>query len=255
MNQFLLGCLPFAHPTTPPSSVWVCDVVGKIERIIYLYAVHIKQQLTNSQIFTMNHKKSNVERCVFCNSASHHMTRCNSNMNGRRELLDKRWNCMMHDLCPDFKLLRANELRYIAYHYAQYLTVVHDPTQRTTRHYNRKYMLRPIPLDYSKKKMINELVYRWHAFRKQRDLAKNPPENSEDDECPICYDTMKSCKWSYPTSSWEINRDDVITTECNHTYCTRCWNEHLEKSSRWTHYSTRRYVSCPMCRHEIPADP
>ena len=106
-----------------------------------------------------------------------------------------------------------------------------------------------------KKKMINELVYRWHGFKKQHDLAKTPPENSEDDECPICYDTMKSCKWSYPTSSWEINRDDVITTECNHTYCTRCWNEHLEKSSRWTHYSTRRYVSCPMCRHVIPADP
>ena len=207
----------------------------------------------------MNHKKSTVERCVFCNSASHHMTRCNSNMNGRRELLDKGWNCMMHDFCPDFHLLRANELRYVAYHYAQYLTVVHGPTHRTTRHYNRKYMLSPIPLDYSKKKMINELVYRWNGFKKQRDLAKTPPEISEDDECPICYNNMKSFKWSYHTSSWEINRDDVITTECNHTYCTRCWNEHIEKSSRWTHASTSnnlvRYVCCPMCRHEIPATP
>jgi len=223
---------------------------------IFICSAHQTTTVNYSQIFTMNRKKSDVERCVFCNSASHHMTRCNSNLNGRRGMLDKEWwNCMMHTDRPDFHLLRANELRYVAYHYAQYLTVIHGPTHRTTRHYNRKYMLSPIPLDYSKKKMINELVYRWHAFKKQRDLKKKTPERSEDDECPICYENITSFKWCYHTSSWKINRDDVITTECNHTYCTRCWNEHIEKSSRWTHYPTRKSVSCPMCRHEMPADP
>jgi len=224
-----------------------------------VYAIHIKQLTNYSQLFTMKYKKCDVERCVFCNSASHHMVKCNSNMNGRRKMLDEWWNCMMHDLCPDFNLLYANELRYVAYHYAQYLTVVHASTQITSRHYNRKYMLRPIPLEYSKKKMVGALVSRWHAFRNQRDLAKTPPEKPEDNECPICYEDMTtSFKWSYPTSSWEITRD-VITTECNHTYCTRCWVEHLVKSSRWTHASTSnnlvRCVCCPMCRHEIPADP
>ena len=61
-----------------------------------------------------------AKRCEFCNSASHTMHRCNSNMNGHKDDLDKGWSCMMDPTCPKFEMLRANELRYIAYHYAQY---------------------------------------------------------------------------------------------------------------------------------------
>jgi len=181
------------------------------------------------------------KRCELCNCASHTMQRCNSNMNGRRAFLDKGWNCMMWAKCPDFGLLRANELRYVAYHFVQYEKSVRFMPQKTTQHYNQKFRLRPIPLTLSKKQMIHALVQRWTGFQPVRDLYKNPPTPGDDgDDCPICLDSIvSSYNWSYETASW---KGKYVTTACKHRFCTTCWNHHTKNNN---------HVYCPMCRHLI----
>jgi hypothetical protein len=194
-----------------------------------------------------------AKRCEFCNSASHTMYSCNSNMNGRRESLDRGWNCMMDEECPNFYKLHVNELRYVAYHYAEYENAVHCSYQKATQHYNRKFRLRPIPLSLSKKQMIHALEQRWNGFQSVRDLYKNPP-TVDGDDCPICLESVASYDWSYETASW---KEDCVTTVCKHRFCTKCWNHHIEKNSRysgsrWAYTDDdRKHVCCPMCRHEI----
>ena len=201
----------------------------------------------------MPRKNRGTKRCEFCNSASHTMYNCNSNMNGRKDCLDSGWNCMMDPDCPRFYMLQANELRYVAYHYAQYENAVHCSDQKTTQHYNQKFRLRPIPLSLSKKQMIHALVQRWNGFQPVRDLYKNPPTPGDDgDDCPICLDpVVGSYDWSYETASW---KGKYVTTVCKHRFCTKCWDEHIVRNSRlmmrWRQ-QTITYVSCPMCRHEI----
>ena len=200
--------------------------------------------------------KRGAKRCEFCNSASHTMHNCNSTMNGQKGILDKGWCCMMDPDCPKFELLRANELRYIAYHYAQYENAVHCSDQRTTQHYNQKFRLRPIPLSLSKKQMIHALVQRWTGFQQVRDLHKNPPTQVDGDDCPICLDSVVGTyAWSCETSSW---KDDRVTTVCKHQFCKKCWNHHVEKNSKYSFNECNNellgltmHVCCPMCRHKV----
>ena len=133
----------------------------------------------------MNQSLTSV-RCVFCNSLSHKMDNCNSSFNGRRELLDAGWCCLMDGGCPKFYRLAANELRYVAYHYAAYEGAVHDWKQKNTQHYNRKFRFRPVDLSLSKAQLIKELVRRWEGMQPVRDLYQNEPVPTEGDDCPIC---------------------------------------------------------------------
>jgi hypothetical protein len=200
-----------------------------------------------------NGTKQMATRCVFCNSLSHKMTNCNSNMNGRREYLDQGWDCMMHSLCPDFNSLRSNELRYVAYHYVQYTGAVHSSDCKTSQHYNRKYGLNPIPLSFSKTKMVNELVRRWHAFGDVRALSTTPPEQPDDD-CPICLESMTSYKWSNNIASWKLVLDKKFTTVCNHSFCKSCFNTHIERNCSVVHdcrNGSLRCVDCPYCRRKL----
>jgi hypothetical protein len=205
--------------------------------------------------------KRGAKRCEFCNSASHTMYKCNSNMNGLRESLDNNGcNCMMDSVCPKFEMLQANQLRYIAYHYAQYENAIHCAGQVTTQHYNQKFKLRPIPLTLSKKQMVHALVQRWTGFQTVRGLYNNPSTQVDDgDDCPICLDpVVSSYKWSYETSSW---KGKCVTTACKHRFCTTCWNSHIERNSRHSGWwradgngdrvVQRVHICCPMCRHEI----
>lgn len=196
-------------------------------------------------------------RCVFCNSSSHKMEQCNSNFNGRRQFLNLGWDFLMHTECPNFKTLAANELRYVAYKFAAYEGAIHDCHEKTTQQYNRKFKYRPVDLTLSKTQMIKELTRRWEGFQHVRELSKNKPEPTEDDECPICLDcATTSYKWAYNISNWVKSSDKVIT-ECKHSFCKTCWRTLLEKSNNQFHYWVgREYkvdicVSCPMCRHQI----
>jgi hypothetical protein len=202
-------------------------------------------------------KKEKV-RCVFCNSLSHKMEKCNSTLNGRRNHLDQGWDFQMHDECPNFELLAVNELRYVAWHYAEYEGAIHDWSKKTTQQYNRKFKFRPIDLTLSRRQLIKELVRRWEVFQPVRDLVKNKPEpTEEEDECPICLDCdTTTYDWSPNISNW-VKKNENITTECKHSFCKKCWITLLEKSNNQRHYWVgHEYkvdicVSCPMCRHEL----
>ena len=196
-------------------------------------------------------------RCVFCNSSSHKMEQCNSNFNGRRQHLNQGWDFMMHDGCPGFDNFAANELRYIAYKFAAYEGVIHDWREKTTQQYNRKFKYRPVDLTLSKAQLIKELTRRWEGFQHVRELSKNKPEPTDDDECPICLDcATTSYKWVYNISNWVKSSDKVIT-ECKHSFCKTCWRTLLGNSNNQFHYWVgREYkvdicVSCPMCRHKL----
>ena len=86
-----------------------------------------------------NRQEKEKVRCVFCNSLSHKMDNCNSTFNGSVESLDNGWCFLMDGECPNLNILAANELRYVAYHYAAYEGAIHDWNQKNTQHYNRKF--------------------------------------------------------------------------------------------------------------------
>jgi hypothetical protein len=201
----------------------------------------------------MNKRAAAVRvRCVFCNSQSHKMDDCNSTFNGNRKSLDNGWHFLMDGGCPHFENLPANELRYVAYHYAAYEGAVHDWREKNTQQYNRKFRFRPIDLSLSKAQLIKELVRRWVGFQPVRDLYQNKPVPTEDDDCPICLEcTTTSYKWVYTVSSW-VKCEDKVITECKHSFCKKCWDSHTEKNFKCSYSSSgEKCVSCPMCRHQI----
>ena len=160
--------------------------------------------------------------------------------------------------CPKFYRLAANELRYVAYHYAAYEGAVHDWTEKNTQHYNRKFRFRPIDLSLSKAQLIKELVRRWEGMQPVRDLYQNKPVPTEGDECPICLEcTTASYDWEYNLSSWK-KIEGKVTTECKHSFCKKCWATHSERNKRYDYSATgNRHsapnfcVNCPLCRHKI----
>jgi uncharacterized protein YbaR (Trm112 family) len=57
--------------------------------------------------------------------------------------------------------------------------------------------------------------------------------NMINSECSICYD--------------DVEKNNIIKTNCNHTYCISCFKQYLSvKSESWINT-----VSCPYCRQHI----
>ena len=197
-------------------------------------------------------------RCVFCNSLSHKMEKCNSNFNGRRKELDEGWDFLMHQFEPRFEMFKLNELRYVAWHYGCYEGAIHDWNEKATQQYNRKFKFRPIDLTLPKPELIKELCRRWKNFQPVRDLAKNKPEPTEEDDCPICLEcTSTTYDWSCNVSNW-VKVEDKVTTECKHSFCKKCWTSHTERNRRYDYSATGNHhsggnlcVNCPLCRHKI----
>ena len=197
-------------------------------------------------------KKEKV-RCVFCNSLSHNKENCNSNFNGRRKDLDDGWDFLIHEFEPQFETFAVNELRYVAWHYGCYEGAIHDWKEKTTQQYNRKYKFRPIDLTLPKPLLIKELSRRWKNFQHVRDLAKKKPESTEEDDCPICFEcTPTTYAWSHNIANWIKQKIGQVVTECKHSFCIECWDNHIQKNHKheWGH-GNKMYVSCPMCRHKI----
>ena len=227
----------------------------KIDVLLYIWLGSIIHtiRILNAMKKEKATKKEKV-RCVFCNSVSHKMDNCNSTFNGRRELLDSGWCFLMDSNRPKFEILAANELRYIAYHYAAYEGAVHDWDEKNTQHYNRKFRFRPVDLTLSKTQLIKELARRWEGFQHVRDLSENKPVPTpvptEDDDCPICLDCIET-KYMFvlTISSWK-KVEDKVTTECKHSFCKKCWTTHIERNSKCTN-GNHTCVSCPLCCHQI----
>jgi hypothetical protein len=193
------------------------------------------------------------ERCVFCNSATHTMAKCNSNFNGQRKQIDDLWRFLVQDKCPDFNTYPLNQLRYIAYHFARYEKAIPLKRGSMGHKYNRKYLLNPISLTLSKPRTVRALVERWTGFKSVRDLRSSVPEG---DSCPICIETPLTVpKWDLEHSKWDMeycladDDDLLIITKCKHLFCGSCWNAHLRSNIRRDHLG--EYVACPMCRSRV----
>ena len=215
-----------------------------------------KSQINMSAKKTMKKEKEKV-RCVFCNSLSHKKENCNSTLNGRRNHLDQGWDFQIHDECPNFEVLAVHELRYVAWHYAAYEGAIHNWDKKTSQQYNRKFKFRPIDLTLSKTQLVKELVRRWEIFQPVRELIKNKPEPTKEDECPICLECdTTTYDWSPNISNW-VKKNENIITECKHSFCKRCWKSWLEKSNNQYHYwDNGEYkvdilVSCPLCIRKL----
>lgn len=204
-------------------------------------------------------------RCLICNCSSHRTVFCNSNMNGRRSLLNNMRNCMMDDKKPDFNSFAINELRFIILLYEDTLKCILFPRTHCHPHMI-KIMRTPIPLTLPKTRMVKELLTRWHMFNAIRQIKKMKPDDGDD--CPICMECMETPVWSSYKCKWNMLKayvslpnamfpDNKVITECGHHFCGRCWESHIRMKHRDTDIYWRGpnadhvRVSCPLCRHRM----
>lgn len=216
-----------------------------------------------SKMNTMTQK-----RCVFCNSASHPATRCNSNMHGRRDLLDDiARNFTLQEARPCFDSFHINELRYIALTYHEHhRRVVFSRTQFDKPTIKR--LKATIPATLTKTRIVRELLNRWESYEPIRASLREKPEG---DDCPICMDAMIVWDWDRRRMIWESytppNNFDAnypnaghVVTKCGHKFCRGCWRLHLTSNAKceyyhdddWRHTPVGRiYVACPLCRERL----
>lgn len=206
----------------------------------------------------MASKMSSTSRCLFCNSASHPNNRCNSNMKGRRALLEVTAEFMMSDVIPQFESFHVNELRFIANTYnngKKFTRVFVNPSHDI------------IQLTLTKTRLVKDLIYRWESYGCVREKKRDKPPESGDD-CPICLEQMTIYTWSSKWLNWEeksynrhINYEshlptDVITLPCDrrHRFCGQCWVNHTNRNARVVYDQNtgiptdQMCVACPLCR-------
>ena len=180
-----------------------------------------------------------VSGCLLCNCVSHTTANCNSNMKGRREILDVMKDCLMDDKMPDFKSFPVNELRYIVNNLL-------------------KKIRGKISLTLSKTRIVCELVTRWKLYAPVRSLKQVSPEQ---DDCPICMEQMTFSIWNSRRLRWDLHEAILsppdalfhgnIKTECGHTFCGSCWERHYGANLKYSHQTGEQYLCCPLCRHEL----
>ena len=178
-------------------------------------------------------------RCLLCNCLSHTTVNCNSNMKGRREILDDMNDCLMLDKMPDFKSFPVNELRYIVNNLL-------------------KKIRGKISLTLSKTRIVRELVTRWTLYAPVRSLKQATPEA---DDCPICLEQMSFSIWNSMRLRWDLHQamlsppdalfKSCITTECGHTFCGSCWERHYKENRKGDIWTRAHYLCCPLCRHKL----
>ena len=84
----------------------------------FSYKIKIRIDSYSDSLNKMPRKQtSSATRCILCNSSSHTQSYCNSNMKGRRPILEDMKECMMADKMPDFNSFPINELRFIVIQY------------------------------------------------------------------------------------------------------------------------------------------
>lgn len=181
-------------------------------------------------------KKSN---CLFCDSARHKTNQCNSTMKGKLNMLG---DCMKKLECPDFGSFTLQELKVVAY-----LTPYEKSIQSSTmgnNKLNQKYKRNPISLTLSKKRIVKELRERWESLHIVREnYQQKPTVMDEIDDCPICFEPIQDCRWSFTHSVWSRDYSvNTVRTKCNHYYCGSCWDNIIPQRY---HGSMK---SCPLCR-------
>ena len=210
--------------------------------------------------------------CIYCNCRSHVAVNCNSNMKGRRKLLIDIGNTfMLDDNVLDFKSFPINELRFIACVYEKFQKTSLQRKMKHMYHYFEckcmvEYLHTPIPVTLTKSRLVCELMRRWNLYARVR--INHNHTKPEDKDCPICMDCMSTPYWDSFKLKWELLAtprpqcklfDGNIQTTCGHTFCSSCWEMHLNANSKveykentWHDEPTgRMIVACPMCRHKM----
>ena len=222
--------------------------------------------------------------CVFCNSVSHTTTNCNSNMNGRRDLLTETARTfMLDDTLLDFNSFPINELRFIASIYEDFQKTPdkHQLKHRLKQHQCEyfdselmiEYLLSPIPITITKSRILKEFTLRWTMYAPVR-ISKNH-EKPEDEDCPICLDCLYIPRWNLVSLEWDMVTpnlyspdapdDGNVITLCGHIFCGCCWEKHKTASGKLDqeYYNKknilvdeftkciRMMVSCPLCRGKV----
>jgi hypothetical protein len=207
----------------------------------------------------MPHKTNTTSQpCLFCNSLSHTTGWCNSNMKGRRNILEKMKDCMMADQMPDFNSFPVNELRFVVSEVAlNHPAIVFPRRQFTTDEI--KILRSQIPITLPKTRMVRELVKRWKFYGRIRAVKNTTPEDGDD--CPICMDCMETPIWNPRLLRWDMidakisPRDAMfpsnIRTQCGHIFCGSCWESHYTTNTKVDYATDMTYLSCPMCRHKL----
>lgn len=210
----------------------------------------------------------NLPRCVFCNSLSHTTSKCNSNLNGHRKYLyNIGWTFMLDETLVDFKSFPVNELRFIISIYENFQKNIKKRYMQKLLLCDVEYLYSHIPFTLTKKRMISELTQRWLIYAPIRIIHNQ--KKPEDEDCPICMDSMSTYKWNQYKLKWNLYATKVplpnamfdgnIQTLCGHTFCGSCWELHMNANSKIEYRADRfldeptgrRIVSCPMCRHKI----
>jgi hypothetical protein len=178
-------------------------------------------------------------------------------MKGRRTILEDMKDCMMADKMPDFNSFSINELRFIVNQYECSIAYTLFP-QRLFVRSQIKYLRSHISLTLPKTRLIRELVNRWNLYASVRTERKNP---CEEEDCPICMDCMSAPMWNDRLLRWDNivakpSPDDAmfphnIKTQCGHTFCGSCWEQHYNANRKTDYLRDETYLSCPMCRHRM----
>ncbi len=201
-------------------------------------------------------------RCLICNCVSHTTAWCNSNMKGRRTMLEKMEDCMMADQMPDFNSFPINELKFVVCRMGlnDNPHIIFPRKQFTSGEI--KQLRSQIPLTLTKTRMVRELVKRWNLYGRSRKVKTTRPEDGDD--CPICLDCMETPIWNPRRLRWDmclakLSPPDAmfpnnIRTLCGHTFCGPCWEIHYRTNRRYEYGRlSSLYLECPLCRHKLRA--
>ena len=198
-------------------------------------------------------------RCLICNCVSHTTAYCNSNMKGRRKMLEEMNDCMMADKMPDFNSFPINELKFLVYRVGlNYPNIVFPRKQFTTDEI--KLLRSQIPITLTKTRMVRELVKRWKLYGRIRAVKNATPEDGDD--CPICMDCMETPIWNPRQLRWDmilakLSPPDAmfpnnVITKCGHTFCGPCWEIHYRTNGKYEYSClSLPYLECPLCRHKL----
>lgn len=181
----------------------------------------------------------NAENCLFCDSARHTTINCKSNMKGT---LNKLISIMQNSECPNFGSFTLKELKFIAFT-TPYKKSMYGSYGMRSNKLNREYERDPIPMTLSKTRMVKALQERWGSLGSVREKYNN--KSTEPDDCPICFESIQTCSWSWKYSKWSLDYiPKTVRTTCNHHFCGNCWDNIKPVANNYRD-STK---SCPLCR-------
>jgi hypothetical protein len=199
-------------------------------------------------------------RCQICNCLSHATAYCNSNMKGRRKMLEEMEDCMMADKMPEFNSFPIDELKFVISRMRlnDNPRIVFPRKQFTSGEI--KQLRSQIPLTLPKTRMVRELVKRWNLYGRIRIVKSATPEDGDD--CPICMDCMETPTWNHIQLRWDMvsaktqSHDAMfpnnIKTRCGHTFCGSCWEIHYRTNRKYEYGRiSSPYLECPLCRHKM----